>query len=470
MGAVVKSLLILFFAVPLAATTYYVDRNHPLANDSNPGTESLPWKTINKGAQTLVAGDTAYVKAGTYDEHIEFANNGTQTYPITFKSYSGWNTIVKYSGHNNHTVTFTKEYIVWDGFKVTCLFYQPLRINPGAAYCIIKNCDVDADTESSHGILIESDAVHHITIMNNLIHGFGTSQLHHGMYIKGDYHLIDGNIIYDNAGYGIHMYNDAGSVKHCIVRNNTCYENGVRSANGGAGIIVTQGVSLVYNNVCYNNGGGSNSNSYGILVYNVPAGSGANKIYNNTLYKNGRGGLGIQGSDSTILKNNICAYDSVCNLSMLNSTNTILNHNCYYPDGANRFFWNRGVYNFSGYRLASGQDSSSICQEPRFVDTSSYNFHLQATSPAVDRGFTLPEVPLDKDGITRPQGIAYDIGAYEYVPTGITEEARSQRQEVRLKILQNPTRGNLQFTIINGKRERSLYQDLRHHREIGSIL
>jgi hypothetical protein len=36
-------------------------------------------------------------------------------------------------------------------------------------------------------------------------------------------------------------------------------------------------------------------------------------------------------------------------------------------------------------------------------------------SPARDAGVTLSEVPLDKDGLTRPQGAAYCIGAFEFV-------------------------------------------------------
>jgi len=49
------------------ATTYYVSRT---GNDSNPGTENSPFRNIKHGVSKLVAGDTLYVKAGTYYESI----------------------------------------------------------------------------------------------------------------------------------------------------------------------------------------------------------------------------------------------------------------------------------------------------------------------------------------------------------------------------------------------------------------
>jgi len=52
--------------------------------------------------------------------------------------------------------------------------------------------------------------------------------------------------------------------------------------------------------------------------------------------------------------------------------------------------------------------------DPQFANPTAHDYHLMATSPAVDAVSTGPL--LDLDGTTRPQGAAYDIGAYEYKP------------------------------------------------------
>lgn len=84
-----------------AATNYYVDANNPSARDSNPGTETLPFKTIGKATSKVTAGDTVFIKAGIYREMVFLTHsgavttvgdkNGTKTIitPITFAAYPG---------------------------------------------------------------------------------------------------------------------------------------------------------------------------------------------------------------------------------------------------------------------------------------------------------------------------------------------------------------------------------------------
>ena len=57
--------------------------------------------------------------------------------------------------------------------------------------------------------------------------------------------------------------------------------------------------------------------------------------------------------------------------------------------------------------------TGSVNSDPLFTNISGKDFHIQSTSPAIDAGLTVA-LPRDHDGISRPQGSAYDIGAYEY--------------------------------------------------------
>jgi hypothetical protein len=50
---------------------------------------------------------------------------------------------------------------------------------------------------------------------------------------------------------------------------------------------------------------------------------------------------------------------------------------------------------------------------PLLVNPGSFDFHLQATSPAIDAGATISSLTADHDGNNRPQGASHDIGAYE---------------------------------------------------------
>jgi hypothetical protein len=57
--------------------TYYVDNGNPRASDTNPGTQELPFLTINRAAQVLQSGERVVVSAGVYRERIDPARGGT---------------------------------------------------------------------------------------------------------------------------------------------------------------------------------------------------------------------------------------------------------------------------------------------------------------------------------------------------------------------------------------------------------
>jgi hypothetical protein len=58
------------------------------------------------------------------------------------------------------------------------------------------------------------------------------------------------------------------------------------------------------------------------------------------------------------------------------------------------------------------EDHNLIGVDPKFIDASNGDFHLQSDSPAINAG--VPTIIKDIEGTSRPQGPSYDIGAYEY--------------------------------------------------------
>jgi hypothetical protein len=88
-----------------AADNYYVDGTN--GNDqTGDGSFSDPWETIQKAADTADAGDTVYIRAGTYRETVTPANSGTSGNPITFKPYN--DETVTISGTDEVTGSWTQ--------------------------------------------------------------------------------------------------------------------------------------------------------------------------------------------------------------------------------------------------------------------------------------------------------------------------------------------------------------------------
>src|SRR5574341_212483 len=89
-----------------SAATYYVS---PGGSDSNSGSQSSPWKTIQKAANTVSAGDTVIVNAGTYTERVTVSRSGSSSSYISIRA----NGTVDMKGF-----TLTGSYIRVSGFRI----------------------------------------------------------------------------------------------------------------------------------------------------------------------------------------------------------------------------------------------------------------------------------------------------------------------------------------------------------------
>ncbi len=93
-------------------------------NDSNLGTQSAPWRTIQHAADTARAGSTVYVRGGIYEElvSINVAGNASDGY-ITFRSYPGETAILDAghltpSGRIGILTIQNKSYVRIQGFEI----------------------------------------------------------------------------------------------------------------------------------------------------------------------------------------------------------------------------------------------------------------------------------------------------------------------------------------------------------------
>jgi hypothetical protein len=149
------------------SSTYYVDPN---GNDtSGNGSIGNPWKTIPKAVTAAVAGDTIYVRGGTYvyTTTISITKSGTSSAQYNMLAYNGekpvfdFSSMSKSSSHRGINLSGSYWYIkglnlyragdngmYMSGSHNTiefCSFYKNqdagLQIDGGAAYDNIINCD-----------------------------------------------------------------------------------------------------------------------------------------------------------------------------------------------------------------------------------------------------------------------------------------------------------------------------------------
>jgi hypothetical protein len=77
--------LLLLAVAASSAADYYVSTR---GRDTNPGTLISPWRTLRKAAETLVAGDTAWIRQGVYRELVTPKQSGSAAAGwITYRAY-----------------------------------------------------------------------------------------------------------------------------------------------------------------------------------------------------------------------------------------------------------------------------------------------------------------------------------------------------------------------------------------------
>jgi len=281
--------------------TYYVATN---GNDSNSGTINSPFRTIAKGLSVTVAGDTLYIRSGSYAESV---NSNSQTIPTG----TSWSNAPLISAYPSETVTLSNssinlpasyiKYVIFQNLiiDVNLSSHEGVSLGNGANHVRFIGCEIK--NSEGQGVHAAHAADGYNEFINCNVHNNGTTTLNgtpqdHGFYIASRNNVVDGCTIYSNWGWGVQIYNGYGErADGNIIRNNRIYSNG--AGGPAAGIVVASASNtLVANNLIYGNPRGIE------VAFNNPSNS---MIYNNTLYNNGAGIAINSDSTGAKVKNNI---------------------------------------------------------------------------------------------------------------------------------------------------------------------
>ncbi len=304
--------------VDVQASTYFVATN---GSDANAGTSAAPWLTIRYAVSRLRAGDTLYMRGGTYTGSANTINDTLG--PVS--SGTSWANAITIAGYPGETVTIQPPGT--DGIHLS---------NSVHRYIIFQDVTVDGSLGRSKSIsaivFLENQTYIRflrVQVMNAWVTGFDifggsfneviSSSVHDngrsgveggstvgggGNYGYGFYvwvatdTLLEGNNVYRNGGYGFQVAGDRNTI-----RRNQIHDNGVYGGTNygvvlGLGTAPSTNGGVISDNLIYGNRGG-------ILVYTNSSNTG---IYNNTIYNNGpAGAIDVQyiAGDVTIQNNTL---------------------------------------------------------------------------------------------------------------------------------------------------------------------
>ncbi len=394
--AVVASALLVatLSAASVEAATYYVSQS---GNDGNScaaaqsQTETSQKATIAAGVACLTAGDRLLIHGGTYTG----MSNTIDSQSFRVPSGTSWTMPVTIGGVPGEAVSIQPPSNV-----------SGIRLTSGSpSYVIVQDVTVDMANSSpganAEGIFLYTahhnrfervevknaasfgvhfgDATAFNEILNSRIHHNGYSgsadTVGHGLYITSSDNLFEGNDVYDNEGYGFHIYNNSGShddPSRNVVRNNRIRGNGLQHSTAYGVVIAWGSDNVVANNVIYGNLGG-------IQVYTGASNTG---IFNNTVYGNRAEGVALQ---------------------YYTSSQTVRN-NIVYANGA-------AIMDYGGSGTVAADHN--LTANPNFANAAAGDFRPAPGSAAIDTGVAVTAVTHDFAYTPRPMGNGYDVGAFE---------------------------------------------------------
>jgi hypothetical protein len=131
-------------------------------DDTNPGTESSPWATLQKAADSAVPGSTVFVRGGVYHQRVDINVSGSEVEgSITFRNYPGEHPVldgaklVVPADLSGMITVDSQRHVTIQGFEIRNYWTSEAGHNPV-------------------GILVTGEA-DHVRILDNHVHDMGTT-------------------------------------------------------------------------------------------------------------------------------------------------------------------------------------------------------------------------------------------------------------------------------------------------------
>jgi parallel beta-helix repeat protein len=310
--------------------------------------------------------------------------------------------------------------------------------------CLITGCEITRTGLAG----IEVDGSVNCTFSRNNVHDYITW----GIDIGGDFNLCTGNIVCDNTVHDLYQF-DAGywgipndpNIPHTdyiflrmgggqrpvknIIERNLFYNNQVFHEFGGTAMVFLSyaDTTIIRNNIFIN--------PHGYYATRFSWTSSGTRFYNNTIYapnlvtgNNGAGGIFLETSGNSDIRNNIIVtyQSSLSYTAVIDEAGLTSDYNLFYNATSQQDFVRITPARYATFAQwkTYGYDAHSIktaaIADIGFADVAGYptacqtmDLRVAATSQAVNAGITLTGFTCDKELTERPQGGAWDIGAYE---------------------------------------------------------
>jgi hypothetical protein len=409
------------------------------------GTPAAPFGRVQDGIDVALAGDTVTILPGTYTAGFRTVRSGTANARIRIRSQGpSGSVVITVAGR---VVRIDHAYITVEGLVIDGKYgaADTVDVNTPAHFLILRNLEVRRsskdliDIGSPTGILIERCLIHHALNATNGrtdAHGIVASAVRNFITRDTEIHTFSGDGIQVDPGRLAPGWNNVTIERARIwLAPLIVAENGFAAGivPGENAIDTKASTSLPRANLTIRDTiargfrGGLITNMAAFnLKENVNVTVDRTTVSASEIAFRLRGpGSSTTGGAWVTIKNAIVydagtAFryeDNIVNLKILNST---VGRNVARPfRAAASGTTGLQVLNLLVYGAvppeAIDASNRSVGAEA-FVSAAADNYKLSPGSPAIDAGITLSSVTTDRIGTIRPQGRAYDIGAFEYVP------------------------------------------------------